>query len=67
LAVAAALAALAAALGALTGDLTGDSSRPAPTRPDVALVPFDPPSESGVRERKPTQRLFPPGRLGGNV
>ena len=65
-AAAATLAALAAGLGVVTGSLTREPARPAPEPADFALLPFEPPAESPER-LQPADRLFPPGRRGGNV
>lgn len=74
IAVAATLAALAGGLGALTGSLADAPADPAPVVTDVALRPASADESREVREQRgielvepAKQRLFPPGRLGGDV
>ena len=74
LAVAATLAALAGGLGALTGSLADAPANRVPVATDLALLPASADESREVREQRGVeplepakQRLFPPGRLGGDV
>ena len=74
IAIAATLAALAGGLGALTGMRADAPAERAPVPTDLALLPASASESLEVREQRGVdllepakQRLFPPGRLGGDV